>query len=201
MNDSTGSTGAPSGYVALTFDDGPGETTSELLGTLAAAGVRATLFNTGEHAVAEPGLVAAEVAAGMWIGNHSFTHPHMLEMSVEEMRTQLERTQRAIEAGGAGTPTLFRPPYGEWDARLEAAANGLGMRVILWDIDTQDWNKRTADEIVAAADGLQAGQVLLMHDWPPATLAAIPRIVAGLAARGLGAGMIDPETGRAVAPK
>jgi peptidoglycan/xylan/chitin deacetylase (PgdA/CDA1 family) len=198
MNDSTGSTGASGearrGYVALTFDDGPNANTRGLLAALGASGVRATLFNTGEHAVAEPGLVAAEAAAGMWVGNHSFTHPHMLEMNPREMRDELLRTQQAIAAGGAGTPRLFRPPYGEWDARLEAAAASLGMRVVLWNVDSGDWNKAETD------DRLEPGQIMLMHDEYATTVAAIPRIVANLAARGLSAGMIDPATGRAVAP-
>jgi len=201
MNDSIPPARHPGGFVALTFDDGPGATTAQLLDVLASYGVRATLFNTGEHAAADPGLVRAEVAAGMWVGNHSFTHPHMLEMDPAEMHDQLERTQQALVAGGAGAPTLFRPPYGEWDARLEAVAAGLGMKLVLWDVDTQDWDGRTTDEIVAAAGRLEPGQVLLMHDWPPATLAAVPGIVANLAARGIGAGMMDPETGRAAAPK
>src|SRR5688500_15218468 len=67
------------GYVGLTYDDGPNPSnTNNLLNALRSAGVRATMFNTGQNAAANPGLVRAEASAGMWIANHSYTHPHML---------------------------------------------------------------------------------------------------------------------------
>jgi endo-1,4-beta-xylanase len=189
------------GYVALTFDDGPNANTHALLATLRSSGARATLFNTGEHAAANPALVATEAAGEMWIGNHSFSHPHMLTLSVEEMRDELARAQNAIQAGGGGTPGLFRPPYGETDERLESAAVGLGLLLMTWDVDAEDWNGATTEAIVALADRLHDGDVMLMHDGYATTIAAIPIIVAGLARRGLRPGMIDPETGRAVAPR
>ncbi|HEX7490771.1 MAG TPA: polysaccharide deacetylase family protein [Candidatus Limnocylindrales bacterium] len=189
------------GYVALTFDDGPNGNTSALLSTLRSCGARATTFNTGEHASADPALVAAETAAGMWIGNHSFSHPHMLELTADQMRDELTRTQSAIRAGGGGTPRLFRPPYGETDERLVSAAAGLGLLLMTWDVDAEDWNGATTEAIVAAADRLEHGGVMLMHDGYATTIAAIPLIVANLARRGLRPGMIDPETGRAVAPR
>jgi peptidoglycan/xylan/chitin deacetylase (PgdA/CDA1 family) len=188
------------GYVALTFDDGPWGSTAQLLDTLRASGARATLFNWGEHAADDPSMVAAEVAAGMWVQNHGYTHSHMLLFSEEEMRDELERTNQVLVAAGAPRPTIFRPPFGERDAVLERVAAELGLLTLNWDVDTADWDERTAEEIVEAASAAEAGDVLLMHDWPPATLAAIPRIVADLRSRGLEPGAIDPVTGRAVAP-
>jgi endo-1,4-beta-xylanase len=158
------------------------------------------MFNTGENASADPALVAAEASAGMWLGNHSFSHRHLLELTEDEMRDELARTQIAIRAGGGGTPALFRPPYGETDARLESAAAEEGLLLMTWDVDAEDWNGASADAIVAAAERLQDGDVMLMHDGYETTIAAIPRIVAGLAGRGLLPGMIDPKTGGAVAP-
>jgi peptidoglycan/xylan/chitin deacetylase (PgdA/CDA1 family) len=188
------------GYVALTFDDGPNANTSTLLATLRSCRARATLFNTGENATSDPSSVAAEAGEGMWIGNHSFTHPHMLTLSADEMRDQLALTQSAILAAGGGQPALFRPPYGEKDATLEAVAAELGMAVVMWAVDTEDWNGATTEAIVAAAERLQDGDILLMHDGYAATNAAIPQIIANLARRGLSPGMIDPMTCRAVAP-
>jgi peptidoglycan/xylan/chitin deacetylase (PgdA/CDA1 family) len=188
------------GYVALTFDDGPNANTPVLLAALLSSGVRATMFNTGANALSNPSLVAAEAAGGMWIGNHSFSHPHMLTGSPDEMRDELARTQRAIEAGGGGTPKLFRPPFGETDERLKSAAAGLSLLHVTWDVDSEDWNGASTEAIVAAADRLQDGGVMLMHDGYATTIAAIPAIVANLARRGLRPGMIDPATGRAVAP-
>jgi peptidoglycan/xylan/chitin deacetylase (PgdA/CDA1 family) len=189
------------GYVGLTYDDGPNPSnTTTLLNTLRSNNVRATLFNMGQNAAANPGLVAAEVAAGMWIGNHSYTHPHMLTLSAAQMSSELSRTQTAIQSGGGGTPKIFRPPYGETNATLQSAASALGLRTVTWDVDSQDWNGASTAQIVQAASTLTNGQLILMHDQYATTIAAIPQIAAGLTSRGLCAGTISPTTGRAVAP-
>ncbi|MEV6348107.1 polysaccharide deacetylase family protein [Actinoplanes sp. NPDC051851] len=190
-----------SGYVGLTFDDGPSASnTRSLLTALTGNGLRATMFNEGQYAAAYPALVRAEVSAGMWVGNHSYTHPHMTTLSQADMESEISRTQSAIASAGGGTPRLFRPPYGETNATLQAAEQKYGLTEIIWDVDTQDWNGVSVDAIVAAAATLTNGQIILMHDWPPNTVAAIPRIAQGLASRGLCSGMISPSTGRAVAP-
>ncbi|NNJ62025.1 MAG: polysaccharide deacetylase family protein [Dactylosporangium sp.] len=188
------------GYVALTFDDGPNSNTNTLLNTLTTAGVRATLFNTGQNAASNPSLVQAEADAGMWIGNHSYTHSHMTTLSSAAMTDELSRTQTAIQNGGGGTPAIFRPPYGETNSTLESAASALGLRTVTWDVDSQDWNGATTAAIVSAANNLTDGQIMLMHDQYATTIAAIPQIVSNLESRGLCAGMISATTGRAVAP-
>ncbi|BAL86200.1 putative polysaccharide deacetylase [Actinoplanes missouriensis 431] len=189
------------GYVALTYDDGPNPgNTTNLLNALRSAGLRATMFNTGQNAASNPGLVAAQVSAGMWVANHSYTHPHMLTLSAAQMSSELSRTQSAISSAGGGTPVLFRPPYGETNATLQSAASALGLRTVIWDVDSQDWNGASTAQIVQAASTLTNGQIILMHDQYATTVAAIPQIAAGLRNRGLCAGMISPTTGRAVAP-
>ncbi|MEV0895855.1 endo-1,4-beta-xylanase [Actinoplanes sp. NPDC049802] len=197
----TPATDCRNGYVGLTYDDGPNAgNTTNLLNALRQNGLRATMFNTGQNAAANPALVRAQVDAGMWVANHSYTHPHMLTLSQAQMTSELSRTQSAIQSAGGGTPVLFRPPYGETNATLESAASALGMRTILWDVDSQDWNGATTAQIVQRAGTLTNGQIILMHDQYAATLAAVPQIAADLRARGLCAGMISPTTGRAVAP-
>ncbi|MEU6143253.1 polysaccharide deacetylase family protein [Streptomyces sp. NPDC047081] len=191
---------ACSGYVGLTFDDGPSGNTAALLGALKQNGLRATMFNEGQYAAAYPAQVKAQVTAGMWVGNHSYTHPHLTQLSQAQIDSELSRTQSAVAAAGGGTPRLFRPPYGETNATVKTVAAKYGLTQIIWDVDSQDWNGASTDAIVAAAGRLTNGQVILMHDWAANTLAAIPRIAQGLAARGLCAGQISPTTGRAVAP-
>src|SRR4051794_12362378 len=189
------------GYVGLTFDDGPSnDHTPAILNALKANGLRATMFNEGQYAAAYPGQVAAEVSAGMWVGNHSYTHPHLIQQSQAQIDSEVSRTQTAIANAGGGTPKLFRPPYGETNGTLQAVEAKYGLTQIIWDVDSQDWNGASVDAIVAANARLTNGQIILMHEWPGNTLAAIPRIAQGLASRGLCAGMISPQTGRAVAP-
>ncbi|MFE7934752.1 polysaccharide deacetylase family protein [Streptomyces sp. NPDC057456] len=188
------------GYVGLTFDDGPGGTTTALLNALTQNGLRATMFNQGQYAAANPSLVRAQVNAGMWVGNHSYTHPHLTQLGQSQIDSEISRTQAAVAGAGGGTPVLFRPPYGETNATVKAVEAKYGLTEIIWDVDSQDWNSASTDAIVQAAGRLTNGQVILMHDWPANTLAAIPRIAQGLAARGLCAGRISAQTGRAVAP-
>ncbi|WP_033286452.1 polysaccharide deacetylase family protein [Streptomyces sp. NRRL F-525] len=189
-----------SGYVGLTFDDGPSGNTPTLLNALKQNGLRATMFNEGQYAAAYPAQVKAQVDAGMWVGNHSYTHPHLTTQTQATIDSEISRTQQAVAAAGGGTPKLFRPPYGETNATVKAVEAKYGLTEIIWDVDSQDWNGASTDAIVAAAARLTNGQIILMHDWPANTVAAIPRIAQGLAARNLCAGMISPTTGRAVAP-
>jgi peptidoglycan/xylan/chitin deacetylase (PgdA/CDA1 family) len=189
------------GYVGITFDDGPSnDHTPALLNALRQNGLRATVFNEGQFAASFPAQVQAEVSAGMWVGNHSYTHPHLIQESQAQIDSELSRTQQAIANAGGGTPKLFRPPYGETNSTLQSVEAKYGLTQIIWDVDSQDWNGASVDAIVQANARLTNGQVILMHEWPANTLAAIPRIAQGLAARGLCAGMISPQTGRAVAP-
>ncbi|MEV5718132.1 polysaccharide deacetylase family protein [Amycolatopsis mediterranei] len=192
---------ACNGYVGLTFDDGPSNAhTPAILNALRQNGLRATMFNEGQYAAAYPAQVRAEVSAGMWVGNHSYTHPHLTQLSQAQVDSEISRTQQAIAAAGGGTPRLFRPPYGETNATVQSVESKYGLRQIIWDVDSGDWNNASVDAIVAANARLTNGQVILMHEWPANTLSAIPRIAQTLAGRGLCAGMISPQTGRAVAP-
>jgi peptidoglycan/xylan/chitin deacetylase (PgdA/CDA1 family) len=192
---------ACTGYVGLTFDDGPSnDKTPSLLNALRQNGLRATMFNEGQFAASYPAQVRAEVNAGMWVGNHSYTHPHLIQQSQAQIDSEVSRTQQAIANAGGGTPKLFRPPYGESNSTLRSVEAKYGLTEIIWDVDSQDWNGASTDAIVQANARLSNGQIILMHEWPANTLAALPRIAQGLASRGLCAGMISAQTGRAVAP-
>ncbi|CAK7281984.1 polysaccharide deacetylase family protein [Streptomyces misionensis] len=190
-----------SGYVGLTFDDGPSnDHTPAVLNALKQNGLRATMFNEGQYAASYPAQVKAEIDAGMWVGDHSYTHPHLTQMSQAQIDSEISRTQQAIASAGGGTPKLFRPPYGETNATLKSVEAKYGLTEVIWDVDSGDWNGASTDAIVQAVSRLGNGQVILMHEWPANTLAAIPRIAQNLASRGMCAGMISPQTGRAVAP-
>lgn len=189
------------GYVGLTFDDGPNSgTTNQIISTLRQYGATATVFPTGQNAQNNASLMQAYKTAGLQIGNHSWDHPHLVNMSQSDIQSQLSRTQQAIQQTAGVTPTLFRPPYGETNATLRSVEQSLGLREVLWDVDSNDWNNASADQIRQAAARLTNGQVILMHDWPAATVQALPGILQDLRSRNLCAGHISSSTGRAVAP-
>ncbi|GAB7051579.1 polysaccharide deacetylase family protein [Catenuloplanes indicus] len=197
----TAAAACENGYVALTYDDGPNpSTTQALLTALRNANARATFFNTGQRVQQNPALARAQVTAGHWVANHSWSHPHLTQLSAAQMNQELSQTQTAIAQATGVTPRLFRPPYGETNGTLQSVEAQLGLREIIWTVDSQDWNNASTAQIVAAANSLQPGGIILMHDAYQTTINAVPQIVANLAARGLCPGMISPSTGRAVAP-
>ncbi|GAA4435794.1 polysaccharide deacetylase family protein [Phytohabitans houttuyneae] len=189
------------GYVGLTYDDGPNTgTTTSLLNALTSAGLRATFFNIGQRVQQNPALARSQVNAGMWIANHSWTHPHLPQMSTQQITSELSQTQQAIQQATGQTARLFRPPYGETNATIRSIEAQLGLTEVLWDVDSQDWNGASTSAIVQAAGRLQNGQVILMHDGYQTTIQAVPQIASNLASRNMCAGMISTATGRAVAP-
>ncbi len=189
------------GYVALTFDDGPNSgTTTQLINTLTGNGATAVVFPTGQNAQNNASLMQAYKNAGLTIGNHSWDHPHLINMSYNDVQSQLSRTQQVIQQTAGVTPNLFRPPYGETNSTLKQIEQQLGLTEIIWDVDSTDWNNASSSTIRSAASRLTNGQVILMHDWPAATIQALPGILQDLKSRNLCTGTISPSTGRAVAP-
>lgn len=188
--------------VALTFDDGPDAVwTPPILRILKAAHVPATFFVIGENAMMHPGLLRQIVAQGSEIGNHSYTHPNMAEVSPRGISLELNGTQRLVEAYTGRAMRLFRAPYfgdaepttaDEIGPALEAQKAGylnVGLHA-----DPGDWTRPGVDAIVdrtvrqvEAGDGDRSAQVVLLHDSGgdrAQTVAALPRIIRTLEAKG-----------------
>lgn len=176
------------GGIALTFDDGPGLYTRPMLTVLRAYGVHATFFVIGAKAEAHPDLIRAEVADGHLIENHSWNHPHLSDLTVDQIHQQIDATQQAIEAAGAPAPTMLRPPFGDTSPTVDAQATRSHLAIVRWSLDTNDWRGRAPADITRAIlDQLAPNQVVLMHDGVQQsrnTLAALPGVITGLRARG-----------------
>jgi peptidoglycan/xylan/chitin deacetylase (PgdA/CDA1 family) len=182
----------PNGYVGLTYDDGPNpSSTQALLSALKAGGAKATFFIWGQHAQQYPDLLRSEQAAGMWIGNHTFTHPHLTQIGEPSAFNEISETQTTIQGIIGQTPTLFRPPYGETNAQVHSDEARLGLTEIIWSVDSQDWNGASTQQIVQTAGTMKANDIILMHDGGyQTTISAVPQILSGLASRGLCPGRI-----------
>ncbi|MFD7920274.1 polysaccharide deacetylase family protein [Streptomyces sp. NPDC059740] len=187
------------GYVGLTYDDGPNPaSTTALLSALQAGQAKATFFIWGQHADQYPDLLRSEQAAGMWIGNHTYTHPHLPQIGEPAAYQQMVDTQNAVQRVTGQRPTLFRPPYGETNSQVKSDEARLGMAEVLWSVDSQDWNGASTAQIVQANATLRAGGIVLMHDGGySTTVAAVPQILDGLAARHMCPGRITGTPGNA----
>lgn len=157
----------------------------QLLSILTAAHVHATFFLGGAWAAANPALVKQMVRDQMAVENHGYAHRHANQLSFDENLNEITRAARAIQLAGAPRPTLYAPPYGEFNGTLLAAADALHNRVIMWTIDTIDWRPSSDAGLITARvlSKAQAGAIVLMHPTSR-TLAALPGIVAGLDAAG-----------------
>jgi len=150
--------------AALTFDDGPHPSfTPEVLDILRRENVRATFFLCGRNIDSHPDLARRIVDDGHLIGNHTYSHPYLFFRSREEIRQELELTQRAIERATGRTCRLFRPPYGARWVGLYPELRAHQMDLITWSCWPETHS--SADEIVAdAISHLSPGAVYLLHD-------------------------------------
>lgn len=167
--------------VALTFDDGPGSYTPELLKTLAQYDAKATFFLIGKNVAKYPDIVKAEFAAGHEIGNHTWSHEHLTKMSVAAAQKDLKKTDEAIKHAIGKNPTLIRPPFGALGPALKKS---LDVPVALWDVDTLDWKTRDTKKTVKTAEKVVPGSIVLMHDIHESTVKAVPKILEDLKSQG-----------------
>jgi peptidoglycan/xylan/chitin deacetylase (PgdA/CDA1 family) len=175
--------------VALTFDDGPGRSTGQIIRILRKFKVPATFFNIGENEAARKQLVRDENRDGFVIGNHTWDHPNMDLLSPSAQAAELDKTSAEQYRITHTRPCVFRPPYGNYDPSLLQLARQLRMRVWIWSVDTQDWmadgsgSQYWVSRIVSLAEsegGVQRHPVVLMHNQPggnPATVSALPTII------------------------
>lgn len=179
--------GAQHREIALTFDDGPGPYTPQILAILNRDRVPATFFEVGVLERYFHAATAAIVAAGDVIGDHTEVHAAMSRLSPTAQRTQLLQEAGAIERHGARFPRLFRPPYGMWDTATLALLHRYRMLMVLWTVDTNDYRRPGVRAIVSSAlAGARPGAIILLHDAGgnrSQTVAALPKIIAGLRRR------------------
>lgn len=172
--------------IYLTFDDGPDPTyTPQVLDLLARYGARATFFVIGRSAAAHPELIQRIAAEGHTLGNHTYNHPSLAGMGREQVLAELGRTQEAL--GGLGAACM-RPPYGAEDQFTATYAAELGLSVVRWGIDPQDWARPGAATIAAhVLARAHPGAIVLFHDGGgdrSQTVAALEPILSGLSAQG-----------------
>jgi peptidoglycan/xylan/chitin deacetylase (PgdA/CDA1 family) len=179
------------GLVALTFDDGPSATvTPPLVRLLQRERVPATFFMIGQHVDAHPEVVRMVDQAGFAIGNHTWAHQDLTDLSNAEIRATIRSTRRALVRAGVQPTSLARPPYGAADDRVRRVLERMGQTPVLWSIDPRDWAGASTAQIEARVLGAvrpHRTNVVLQHDGvtnSPATLRAISTEIRQLRRRG-----------------
>ena len=179
--------------MALTFDSGwEYENTETLLNLLDEYGVKATFFTRGLWAKDHPDLAIEIVRRGHALENHSLTHGHMIEMTDEEVKSEISQTTDIISQTTGYSSSLFRPPYGEYDNRVLRILKEEGYPyTILWTVDSHDWAqelngvKITKDYVVnRVLNNASNGGIILMHVGGYETVNALPEIITGLKSQG-----------------
>jgi peptidoglycan/xylan/chitin deacetylase (PgdA/CDA1 family) len=180
--------GAQHRELALTFDDGPGPYTLRLLRVLRRMHTAATFFEVGVGLQYFHAGTSAIVKLGYPIGDHTWSHPDMAELSRTQQQAELMQQARGIGRYGAPFPRMFRPPYGDWNATTLSLLRKDHMLMVLWSLDTDDWQLPGSETIVhRVLSGAKPGSIVLMHDAGgnrSETIAALPMIIRGLRRRG-----------------
>jgi peptidoglycan/xylan/chitin deacetylase (PgdA/CDA1 family) len=172
-------------YVVLTFDDGPKPgSTKPIVDTLARNGIRGEFFMLGVQVRGNPALARYVVDHGMRAQNHSWDHANLVRLSRSAVNKQLDLCTRQIASATGTRPTWFRPPYGNRNKTVAAAASSRGLRMVIWTVDPLDWKRPSTSTIVSrVVSHVRPGGVVLMHDGGgdrSHTVAALPKIIAAL---------------------
>ena len=161
--------------MALTFDDGPGRSTAQILGILRKYRAPGTFFNIGENEAFRRSLVRDEFRAGEALGNHTWNHPDMTRLSAGRQAVEMDETIAEQRSIAGVPPCLYRPPYGTYTSTTLRLAQHRRMGVWLWSADTEDWmadgsgSSFWVGRIIRLAEqegGALRHPVVLMHNQP-----------------------------------
>ncbi len=167
--------------ICLTFDDGPNPTvTPKLLDLLKQYNVHATFFVVGKNAARYPDLLKRMIDEGHEIGNHSYDHPQLTKLSVDDFMSQINGTNDIVYNATGVKPKYLRPPYG---SKNQIMKDTIPMPFILWNVDPVDWHKTATKESISqnVLDNVSDGGIVLSHDLYDRTYEAyeilIPKLI------------------------
>lgn len=153
--------------IALTFDDGPHPyKTDAVLDILAKHGIRATFFVVGENVSYYPEPLKRAVALGHEIGNHTYHHALLSNACEKNTAEEIDKTEEIVFQTAGYRTKLFRPPEGAYDTCALNVIKNKDYRVILWTVDTRDWENTSAETMVKTVMmNIKGGSIILFHDY------------------------------------
>ena len=166
--------------ISVTFDASwGGDKTMAILDLLDEYDAKATFFLVGIWVDKYPELVKEIAARGHEIGNHSDSHAHFTQISESRIRQELDACSDKIEALTGTRPTLFRPPYGDYDNKVVTVTRAEGYECVQWSIDSLDWKNRGVSDLVKrATTNVQKGDIILFHNDSQYIVDALPQVLA-----------------------
>lgn len=162
--------------IALTFDDGPHEVyTGQLLDGLKERGVQVTFFLIGQNIEGKEDVVKRMKAEGHLIGNHTYHHVNLKEISEKKAEEEVQMTCNKIYDTAGICTSFVRPPFGEWKKNLDF---DITMIPVSWNVDSLDWTTENVDKTVKrVVKDVEEGDIILMHDIYASSVEAALRIV------------------------
>lgn len=172
--------------ISITFDASwGGDKTLKILDLLDEYNAKATFFLVGIWVDKYPELVQEIAARGHEIGNHSASHAHFTQISDGKIRQELADCSDKIEALTGVRPTLFRPPYGDYNSKVITIVRDEGYEAVQWSIDSLDWKNRGVEDVVKrATSNVQPGDIILFHNDAQYIVDALPAILQFYQAQG-----------------
>jgi peptidoglycan-N-acetylglucosamine deacetylase len=175
--------------VAITFDDGPNSAyTPQILDIFSKAKGKATFFMIGEQMINHPEVVKQVVDQGHEIGNHTFTHPKLSQLSIEDCREEIDQTEKLIEEMTGQRPVVFRPPYLDYNQDTVSIVQQKGYSMIgALNLEAQDWEQPGVEHIFEKSrEVVKNGSILIFHDGfgdRSQTIEAVRKLVSELKAQ------------------
>ena len=169
--------------VALTFDDGPyGPVTGRILSALEAVNARATFFVVGNRVSSREEIIRRAVKLGCQVSSHSWRHAKLTALSAAALAEDMNKTNAAIQKAAGVANVAIRLPYGLKNAAVLA---GVGLPVISWNLDPEDWKWRDAETVINSVKATVAdGDIVLMHDLYDSTAEACETLIPWLVQSG-----------------
>lgn len=172
--------------VAITLDAAWGsDKTEAILDILDKYHIKATFFVTGMWAEANQVALKEIAGRGNEVGNHSYTHKDFATLSDADIVKELNRASDAIERVTGRRTTIFRAPYGSWNARIVDVVGKQQYDFVQWDVDSLDWKGLNVDQIEARIFAkVQSGSIILFHNDAKYIVEALPSVIEKLQAKG-----------------